>query len=165
VRAARLSLDDAYLAVRLSLFDPYRLIAAMTLFAPFSAATAMVLALLFIKLALAVIRKRRQHKVALGSGTFPDLESAVRAHGNFAEYVPLSLVLLLVAEINRSFWWLLASASVSLVVGRYIHAMAITEGDFKKRVLGMQLTFASLALGVVANGVPLVAAVFVAIKA
>jgi len=126
------------------------------LFVPFSAATASILAVLFIKLAFAVIGKRRQHKVALGSGSHPDLEAAIRAHGNFAEYVPLSLFLLLCAELNRSYWWLLACASVTLLVGRYIHAMAIAESDLKKRVLGMQLTFASLALGVVANAVALI---------
>jgi len=128
----------------------------MIIFVPFSAATATVLTLLFIKLAFTVIKKRQQHKVALGSGNHSDLESAIRAHGNFSEYVPLSLVLLLCAELNRSYWWLLACTSVLLIVGRYIHALAIAESDLKKRVLGMKLTFASLAVGVVANIAPLV---------
>jgi hypothetical protein len=40
-------------------------------------------------------------------------------------------------------------------VGRYIHATAIAESDINKRVLGMQLTFASMVMGVAANVVPL----------
>jgi len=128
----------------------------MGLIAPVCAATAIVLAMLFIKLAFAVIKKRQQHKVALGSGSHPDLEAAIRAHGNFAEYVPLSMLLLLCAELNRSPWWLLASAALALVAGRYIHALAISDGDIRRRVLGMKLTFASLAMGIVANLWPMI---------
>ena len=72
--------------------------------------------------------------------------------------MPLALLLIVFAEINRSPWWLVAIAALALVAGRYIHAMAMTGSDLKKRVLGMQLTFASLALGVVANVVPMVGA-------
>ena len=130
----------------------------MTLFVPITACTAILLALLFIRLAFAVIKKRRQHKVALGTGQYPDLEAAIRAHGNFAEYVPLALALLACAELNHAPWWLLVITALALVVGRYVHALAIPGRDLKKRVLGMQLTFASLALGVTANVVPLVLA-------
>jgi len=131
----------------------------MNLLVPVSATTAIILAVLFFKLAFAVIKKRQLHKVLLGTGQHPDLEAAIRAHGNFAEYVPLSLLLIVFAELNRSPSWLVAMAAVALVAGRYIHPMAITGSDLKKRVLGMQLTFASLALGVIANVVPLVAAI------
>jgi uncharacterized protein len=137
----------------------------MTLLVPLTATTALVLAVLFIRLAFAVIKKRRQHKVALGSGQYPDLEAAIRAHGNFAEYVPLALVLLACAELNHAPWWLLACAALALVVGRYIHALAIPGSDLKKRVLGMKLTFASLVLGATANVVPLLLAVMGAIRA
>ena len=131
----------------------------MNLLAPVSATTAIILAVLFVKLAFAVIKKRQVHKVVLGTGQHPDLEAAVRAHGNFAEYVQLSLLLLVFAEMNRSPSWLVATSALALVAGRYIHAMAITGGDLNKRVLGMQLTFASLALGVLANVVPLAIAI------
>ena len=131
----------------------------MNLLAPVSATAAIILAVLFVRLAFAVIKKRQLHKVLLGTGLHLDLEAAIRAHGNFAEYVPLSLLLIVFAELNRSPSWLVAMAAVALVAGRYIHPMAITGSDLTKRVLGMQLTFASLALGVIANVVPLVAAI------
>jgi uncharacterized membrane protein YecN with MAPEG domain len=127
----------------------------MILLAPVTSFTAIILAVLFVKLAFAVIKKRQVHKVALGTGQHSDLEAAIRAHGNFAEYVPLALLLIACAEINRAPWWLAAIAAVALVAGRTIHAMAIAGSDLKKRVLGMQLTFASLALGIVANLVAL----------
>lgn len=127
----------------------------MALLVPIASTTALVLAVLYIRLAFAVIKKRRQHKVALGTGQQPDLEAAIRAHGNFAEYVPLALVLLACAELNHAPWWLLLSSALALVIGRTIHASAISGSDLKKRVQGMKLTFASLALGVTANVVPL----------
>jgi uncharacterized membrane protein YecN with MAPEG domain len=131
----------------------------MSLLAPVTAATAIVLALLFIQLAFAVIGKRRHHKVSLGSGQHADLEAAIRAHGNFAEYVPMALLLLLCAELNKSVWWLLASAAIPLVVGRYIHATAIAKSNLTRRVLGMQMTFASLVMGVFANVGPLMVSI------
>jgi len=137
----------------------------MTLLLPVTATTALLLALLFIRLAFAVIGKRRQHKVALGTGQFPDLEAAIRAHGNFAEYVPLALVLLACAELNRAPWWLLVATALALLAGRYIHALAISGSDLKKRVRGMKLTFAALALGIAANVVPLAMAVAATAKA
>jgi uncharacterized membrane protein YecN with MAPEG domain len=130
----------------------------MNLLLPISAATAMVMALFYVKLAFGVIKKRQLHRVALGAGQHADLEAAIRAHGNFAEYVPLALLLLVVAEVNHSPWWLVGAAALSLVTGRIIHASAITDSDLKRRVLGMKLTFGSLALGIVANAAPFIMA-------
>ena len=55
--------------------------------------TAAVLTIIFIKLSLAVINLRRKNKVGLGSGGRDDLERAIRAQGNFAEYAPFGIVL------------------------------------------------------------------------
>ena len=130
----------------------------MNLLLPISAATAMVLTLFYVKLAFGVIKKRQRHQVALGAGQHADLEAAIRAHGNFAEYVPLALLLLVIAEANHSPWWLVGAAALALIIGRVIHASAITDSDIKRRVQGMKLTFGALALGVAANAAPLVMA-------
>jgi uncharacterized membrane protein YecN with MAPEG domain len=71
----------------------------------------------------------------------------------------MALLLLLCAELNISVWWLLASAAIPLVVGRYIHATAIAKSNLTRRVLGMQMTFASLVMGVLANVVPLMVSI------
>ena len=128
----------------------------MKIIAPVTSIALVVLVPLFIRLAFNVIKKRKAHQVALGSGQHSDLEAAIRAHGNFAEYVPLVLLLMLVAELNGAPWWLVAVNAVLLVTGRLIHAAAIPAGNISKRVQGMKLTFASLVVGSVANVVPLV---------
>jgi uncharacterized membrane protein YecN with MAPEG domain len=55
---------------------------------------AAVLTAVFIRLSFNVIGLRRKNKVGLGSGGNEDLERAIRAQGNFAEYVPFGLILL-----------------------------------------------------------------------
>ena len=111
-----------------------------------TAVAASVLALVFIRLSLAVITLRRRHRVSLGSGGREDLERAIRAQGNFAEYVPLSVLLLACLEWNGAPWWLVAVPGVGVVLGRLFHARGIqdTPPRISRRVLGMQLTLASL---------------------
>jgi hypothetical protein len=107
---------------------------------------ASVLTIIFIKLSFAVIGLRRKNKVGLGSGGHEDLERAIRTQGNFAEYVPLGIILIACLELNGAPWWLAAIPGVSLIIGRLIHAkgMNTPPPDFSKRVLGMKFTFFTL---------------------
>jgi uncharacterized membrane protein YecN with MAPEG domain len=128
----------------------------MKLIAPVTALTASLLVPLLLRLAFGVIRKRQKHQVAVGTGNQVDLEVAIRAHGNFIEYVPFVLVLLLCAEVNSSPLWLTVPTGVALVAGRLIHAGAIPAGDIAQRVRAMKLTFASIVLGTISNIAPFV---------
>ncbi len=114
---------------------------------------ASVLTLLFVRLSFAVIKLRRENKVALGSGGHAELERAIRAQGNFAEYVPFGIVLIACLEINGAPWWLAALPGIVLVIGRIIHAKGINEPppNFGKRVMGMKFTFNTLIALVVLN--------------
>jgi uncharacterized membrane protein YecN with MAPEG domain len=107
---------------------------------------AAILTIIFVKLSLAVIGLRRKNKVGLGSGGHEDLERAIRAQGNFAEYAPFGIILIACLELNGAPWWLVAIPGIALIVGRLIHAKGIQvpPPDFSKRVLGMKLTFATL---------------------
>lgn len=107
---------------------------------------AAVLTIIFVRLSFAVIGLRRKNKVGLGSGGHEDLERAIRAQGNFAEYVPFGLILIACLELNGAPWWLVAIPGISLIAGRLIHAKGIQvpPPDFSKRVLGMKLTFVTL---------------------
>jgi uncharacterized membrane protein YecN with MAPEG domain len=107
---------------------------------------AAVLTAVFIRLSFNVIGLRRKNKVGLGSGGNEDLERAIRAQGNFAEYVPFGLILLACLELNGTVWWLVAIPGVTLIIGRLIHAIGINTPppDFSKRVLGMKFTFVTL---------------------
>ena len=104
------------------------------------------LTIIFIKLSFAVIKLRRKNKVGLGSGGHDDLERAIRAQGNFAEYVPFGLFLIACLELNGAPWWLVALPGASLIIGRLLHAAGINvpPPDFSKRILGMQFTFLTL---------------------
>jgi uncharacterized membrane protein YecN with MAPEG domain len=114
---------------------------------------AATLTIIFIKLSFAVIGLRRKNKVGLGSGGHEDLERAIRAQGNFAEYVPLGIILIACLELNGVPWWLVAIPGIALIIGRLIHAKGINvpPPDFSKRVLGMKFTFGALISLVILN--------------
>jgi len=112
---------------------------------------ASILAILFLRLSFAVIALRRKNKIALGSGANADLERAIRAQGNFAEYVPINLLLMACLEVNLAPWWLFVPLGVLLIIGRVIHAIGINQPppEFSKRVLGMKCTFFAM-IGLIA---------------
>lgn len=114
---------------------------------------ASALTIIFIKLSFAVIGLRKKNQVGLGSGGHEDLERAIRAQGNFAEYVPFGIFLIACLEINGAPWWLVAIPGITLIVGRLIHAVGINEPppEFNKRILGMKLTFGTLITLVILN--------------
>ena len=114
---------------------------------------ASVLTIILIRLSFAVIGLRRKNKVGLGSGGYEDLERAIRAQGNFAEYVPFGIILIACLELNGAPWWLVAIPGITLIIGRLIHAKGINvpPPDFSKRVLGMMLTFGTLVTLVILN--------------
>lgn len=107
---------------------------------------ASALTAIYIKLALNVIHLRGKNQVSLGSGGVDDLEKAIRAHGNFSEYVPISLILMGCLELNQAPWWLVSIFGLSLITGRVLHSLGMKDlpPDFRKRILGMKLTLNTL---------------------
>jgi len=104
---------------------------------------AALLALLFVALSIRTLRLRRGLKVAIGDGGHPLMLRAIRTHGNFAEYVPLGLLLLAACEQLRAPVVLLHGLGILLLVGRLIHAFGVSKEAevFAFRVTGMALTF------------------------
>ena len=111
---------------------------------PVTSLFAGIFALYFVRLAVAVIRLRRSNRVALGAGGIGELEGAIRAHGNFAEYVPLGLILLGLFESHGMHPLLVALLGTLFAVGRVLHAQALSSANLKLRVRGMMLTFGTL---------------------
>lgn len=114
-----------------------------------------VFALLFVVLSVNVIRTRRREKVGLGSGGNVAVERAMRVHANFSEYVPITLLLLLILEQSGGNSLLLHGLFVVLLAGRVIHAWGVSQQkeNFTFRVSGMILTLtvivtASIAIGI-----------------
>jgi hypothetical protein len=109
---------------------------------PVTSLYAGLLAMLFVFLSTRVIKARRQYHVSIGT-SHRLVERPVRAHGNFAEYVPFALLLMALNEINGLPDWTLHVFGTLLVAGRLLHAIGISREpeNFRWRVLGMSLTF------------------------
>ncbi|MBM3374118.1 MAG: glutathione metabolism protein [Betaproteobacteria bacterium] len=107
---------------------------------------AALLALLFVFLSLRTIRLRRRHRVALGDGDNPELRRAMRAHANFAEYVPFALLLVYFVERDGAHLALVHALGLALLAGRLLHAWGVSQPreDFRFRVTGMVLSFGVL---------------------
>ena len=100
----------------------------------------------FLVLTVRVILSRRSAGVSLGSGEDRALERRIRAHGNFAEYVPIALLFMALFEINAAPVWLLHVLGGLLVAGRLLHGYALSFTSYSPlRVPGMGLTLFALA--------------------
>jgi len=107
---------------------------------------AAILAAIFLVLSFRVINQRGTSNVSLGDGGDEVLIKRLRVHGNFAEYAPFALLLLLIAELQGAQVWALYVSGVSLIIGRLCHAIGtgrISQITYL-RVLGMLLTFVSI---------------------
>jgi uncharacterized membrane protein YecN with MAPEG domain len=100
-----------------------------------------------IVLSAAVIRRRVKDGVSLGDGGKKRLQRAVRAQGNFTEYVPFALLLMLLLELGGTADGWLHALGLVLIGGRILHAIAIYRGILKMRVAGQAFTFTVLAAG------------------
>ena len=80
-----------------------------------------LLGLLAVSLTVSVGRLRMQKKIYLGDGGDPEMLAAIRAHGNFMEYVPLCLALIYFASDYYGYWPV-AIASLTLLISRVLHA-------------------------------------------
>ncbi len=98
---------------------------------------------LFIYLSFRVIGFRRKHLVAIGDKDHKDLARAIRAQGNFAEYVPFALLLIYMLESGGAASWAVHALGSALLVGRLSHAYGVSQvkEDLKYRQTGMVLTF------------------------
>ena len=103
---------------------------------------AAILTFVYVKLTLNVINLRRQNEVSLGDGGRKDLQQAIRSHGNFAEYVPLGLILLGCLEANHIHWTIVLLLGGVFTSGRLFYAKAFLEAtpNMDLRVKGMKFT-------------------------
>lgn len=104
------------------------------------------LALWFLVLSLWVILGRDKGGPSLGDGGDLSMQRRIRAHGNFAEYVPLILILTGFLEASGTEDWVIHSLGAALLVGRLLHgyALAFTEKSAMGRLGGIVLTLLAL---------------------
>ena len=111
-----------------------------------------LLGLMFLALSIRVIGGRRLARVGLGDGGDLGLQRRMRAQANFAEYVPIVLLLMLLAELQGVSAWILHGVGACLVFGLIAHAVSISRDPEPSggRVVGMAFTFTALGLSSVA---------------
>jgi uncharacterized membrane protein YecN with MAPEG domain len=109
-----------------------------------------LLALWFLVLGVRVIRGRRAGP-SLGDGGDPRMLRLIRGHANFAEYVPLIVVMMGLLELGHTSIYVLHALGIALLAGRLLHGYAFSFTDHFKfgRFWGAALTF--LVLGVCAG--------------
>lgn len=112
-----------------------------------------LIALLFLVLSFRVVLGRRAHKVSYGDGGNKDLLKRMRAQANCAEYAPVGVILLLMAELQRMPPWLVHAAGATLLAGRLLHAYGFghTPQIVILRIWGMYLTVGMIALTAIAT--------------
>lgn len=105
-----------------------------------------LLGLLLVVLSLLVVRLRFRFRVGLGDGGQAALTRAIRVQGNFAEHVPLALLLIFAVEGLGYAAWTVHALGAALVVARLAHAQGLAryEGESPGRFLGTVMTFSVL---------------------
>jgi uncharacterized membrane protein YecN with MAPEG domain len=84
--------------------------------------------------------------IGLGDAGNEQMLRAMRVHSNFAEYVPLSLILLYLVEGQGAYPVFLHGLGLCLLIGRLSHAFGVSQKkeNYRFRVTGMALTFTTL---------------------
>jgi uncharacterized membrane protein YecN with MAPEG domain len=104
--------------------------------------------ILLIVLSLRVSFARRDARVALGDGDNELLRRGIRAHSNFVEFVPIALLLLMLAEHTGLGSLLIHLFGIVLLAGRISHAYGISQTNevFIFRMVGTIATLAVIGL-------------------
>ena len=101
-----------------------------------------ILAVWFLVLSWRVVRLRT-HGMAFGDNGDVNVIRVIRAQSNFAEYVPLALLMMGFLEVTRFSIYLLHAFGITLLVARLAHGAALSFGWQQRfgRVAGATLTF------------------------
>ena len=104
----------------------------------------LLLTILYVRLFKNVVNLRRKFKIPLGCDNNVDLQRAIRAHSNFIEYVPFSLILSMFLYFHNYLIFCCLS-SFFLLLGRILHYHGISnnkeiETQYTFRLKGMKFT-------------------------
>lgn len=124
---------------------------------PVTTLYASLCALLFLVLTIRVISYRRAASVSVGDAGDRVLLGRIRAQANCAEYLPIGLILLALAELQGAPQTALHLLGLALLAGRIAHAIGFsrTPQIMRLRATGMMLTLgmiAATALGLLGHG-------------
>jgi hypothetical protein len=102
-----------------------------------------ILLLIGLVLGALTTRARVKNSVLIGDGGKEPVIKAIRAHANFAEYVPLAVIGIGLAEMAGGPAWLVHGMGIVLVVARLAHAQGLYQstGRTPGRLAGASLTW------------------------
>ncbi len=108
-------------------------------------------ALIMLILSILVVRARVKTQTSIGDGGLPAMAGPLRAHGNNTEYVPMALLLMWALCPLGASVWLLHGVGLPLVIGRLLHALALTgsTGPTTLRLIGALLTWIAFVVGII----------------
>ena len=97
---------------------------------------------MLLALSWTVIKGRRSLSLSTGDGGDSMMERHIRAQGNLAEYAPIFVILIAMAELQSSNAVVVSILALVIFIGRLAHAygFAFTEKNMKLRVCGMMAT-------------------------
>ena len=95
---------------------------------PITALYASLLALIFLALSVRVIGFRRVVRIGLGDGGDTALLRRVRVHANFAEYVPLIVLMIALLEMSGLPAWRVHLLMGALLAARLLHPLGMYVG-------------------------------------
>ena len=107
---------------------------------------AALLSLLFVGLSVRTLLLRRRFGIAIGDAGNESMLRAMRVHANFAEYIPLSLLLVYLVENTGANPLLVHALGAAMLAGRVSHAIGVSrvKENYAFRVTGMALTLTPL---------------------
>lgn len=114
---------------------------------PVTAFFAGIFGIMYVGLAVLVIRQRYKLRLSLGDGGDNGMLRVIRAHANFAEYIPFCLLLLGINELQHTSESFILGLGWLLLLGRFSHAYSLVHleprapGKFIFRQIGMVSTF------------------------
>ncbi|EGF90128.1 uncharacterized relative of glutathione S-transferase [Asticcacaulis biprosthecium C19] len=92
---------------------------------PVTSLYAIPLAIIFLILLFNVIKSRSSLSLSIGDGGHEGLHECIRKHGNFVEWVPMVLILMLLAEGRGVGPLWLHAAGALLTLGRIAHPFGL----------------------------------------
>ena len=111
------------------------------------------LTIFYVRLFKNIVNLRRKFKIPLGYDKNIDLQRAIRAHSNFIEYVPFSLILSMFLYFHNYLIFCCLS-SFFLLLGRTLHHRGISnskeiETKYLFRMRGMKFTMWSYYVNII----------------
>jgi uncharacterized membrane protein YecN with MAPEG domain len=75
--------------------------------------------------------------ISIGDGGRPDLLLAIRRHGNFLEYVPYFMTMMLALELNGTSATWLHGLGIAMIVARACHAVGLKADTIQSPLRGI----------------------------